>query len=351
MQNKSSMSEPIFKLPPVQRHKPFGALTFARKGYHIIHHGIDRCHSITTGEGVDVVVVDTGIDSTHPELEGKVVSRYNATNDAALDGNGHGTHVAGIIAGSLNMLGVAPDVRLHDCKVLGTDGSGGLAAILEGLEFYLRKGMRLFNMSLGTDANDPTLRDYMAKAQRVYGAIFICAAGNDGAAVDYPAAYPFTYAVAALMRSGDSWKRASFSSKGPEVYISAAGVQIVSSVPNGAYEAFSGTSMATPIVTGCMALMMATRVEDKPKLMELFTETAIDLGTSGHDAQYGFGAIKPFMALNYDTGIETPPDDTNTGEEEETPETPPDGPSGANKVGCLGKIIQILEGMQRMFSN
>lgn len=295
-----------FRLPPVKRENSFAALNFHKIGWHIRAHEIDRCHQITKGAGIDVVIVDTGIDSEHPELRGKVKSRFNATDETVLDGNGHGTHVAGIIAGSKNMTGVAPDVNLHDAKVMTAIGEGGLNEIMTAIKYYVNKGMKLFNLSLGTDYDDPVFRKFIKDMVVYHNVVFICAAGNDGAGVDFPAAYSRTTSVAAVYLEDQSWKKADFSSVGPEVTISAAGVRILSSVPNGGYEEFSGTSMASPIVTGVMALLMSAKDNNLAELEAILQITALDILDSGFDHLTGHGVINPYQALS--DSIEVMPD-------------------------------------------
>ncbi len=228
--------------------------------------GINRVHApaawdYTEGAGVRVAVIDTGIDYTHPDLAGKVDGGYNAITDSEspdsyMDDNGHGTHVSGTIAAIRNgkgVVGVAPRARLYAVKVLDQDGSGNLSDVVKGIVWAANNGMQVANMSLGapqgSDAMERALR--YAKARNV---VVVAAAGNSGGSVGYPGAYPEVIAV-----SASDWndKIAGFSSRGPEVKFIAPGVSVLSTMMGGDYGTMSGTSMATPHVTGLAALCVS----------------------------------------------------------------------------------------------
>lgn len=213
-----------------------------------------------TGSGVRVAVLDTGIDLSHPDLEANIAGGYNAVNPRKKpsDGNGHGTHVAGTIAAANNTVGVvgaAPAARLYAVKVLGDNGFGWLSDIIEGIDWSIRNGMQVINMSLGSSADSQSFHDAVTAAYNA-GITVVAAAGNDGPTdntVNYPARYPEVIAVAAMDRA-DSL--ASFSSRGPEVDLAAPGVDIYSTYKGGSYATMSGTSMAAPHVAGTAALIL-----------------------------------------------------------------------------------------------
>jgi len=226
--------------------------------------GVDRVHAPaawdnTRGKGVRVAVIDTGIFTGHPDLQGKVDGGYDAFSKTELkenyqDKNGHGTHVAGTIAANGTKLkGVAPLARLYAVRVLDADGSGSISGIIDGLIWCANNHIQVANMSLGSDKPSATLQRALRYAAAM-GVVVVAAAGNSGGAVGYPAAYPETIAVSA---SDSSDKIASFSSRGPEVGFIAPGVSIVSSAMDGGYANMSGTSMAAPHVTGLAALAVS----------------------------------------------------------------------------------------------
>lgn len=267
----------------------------------VIQVGADQVWSMTDshglavrGTGVVVAIIDTGIDYTHPDLGGgfgpghKVIGGYdfiNGDNDP-IDDNGHGTHVAGTVAASGNISGVAPDAKLLAYKCLGRDGSGPMSTAIRGIEAAMDPNgdgdpsdrADVISMSLGGagDSDDPICQ--AVKSAIAAGIVVVIAAGNSGSGmgtVASPGVTPEAITVGAVDDNGDL---ASFSSRGvansllikPE--ISAPGVAIVSTVPySGAkyssptgYSALSGTSMATPHVSGAVALLLQMHPEWTP---------------------------------------------------------------------------------------
>lgn len=271
------------------------------------------------GYGVVVAVLDTGIDYSHPDLYGRVsycintigTTTYKGTTlSKCSDVNGHGTHVAGIIAATINnrgVAGVAPNVTLIAVKVLGNSGSGTVSDIAEGITEAVKAGAKILSMSLGSSADSSILRDasYWAYQQ---GAIQVVAAGNSGDGdpstnnVNYPAKYSWVIAVAAVDSYGDVpyW-----SSDGPEVDVAAPGVDILSTYPGGKYAYLSGTSMATPHVTGVVAVVEAIRLAAGKSwlgfssIYKVLTYTAYDLGPSGFDVFTGYGLVDAYSAVQY----------------------------------------------------
>jgi len=260
----------------------------------------------TTGAGIKVAVVDTGIDLSHPDL--KVYGGYNAIYPAktAADDNGHGTHVAGIIAAlnnSVGVVGMGPQINLYAVKVLDRRGSGYVSDIIEGLDWAIQNGIQVVNMSLGTNSDVQSFHDAITRARNA-GIVLVAAAGNDGAAVDYPGAYPEVIAVAATDSANNV---AYWSSRGPEVDLAAPGVSIYSTYKGGTYKTLSGTSMATPHVTGAAALVLTTSVGaydldadgmwDPAEVQNKLEATATDLGAAGKDTLYGAGLLNAFAAI------------------------------------------------------
>ncbi|RKF24610.1 S8 family serine peptidase [Micromonospora globbae] len=230
------------------------------------------------GSGVRVAVLDTGVDAGHPDLAGRIAESQDFTGSgSARDGHGHGTHVAATIAGSGAASdglrkGVAPGAKLLIGKVLDDSGSGYDSGIIAGMEWAAHSGAKVVSMSLGgapTDGTDPmsqAVNDLTADT----GALFVIAAGNEGAArtVGSPGAATSALTVGAVDRNDDL---ADFSSRGPRVgdnglkpEITAPGVDIVAARAAGttmgtpvgdAYTTASGTSMATPHVAGAAAIL------------------------------------------------------------------------------------------------
>lgn len=217
----------------------------------------------TKGQGVKVAILDTGIDYNHPDLRAAYAGCKNFADSSqpCMDDNGHGTHVAGTIAGALDgkgVAGVAPGARLYAVKVLDKEGNGGLVSIIRAILWAGNNGMRVANMSLGASIGTVFMRAAVKYAAS-QGTTIVAAAGNEGKEVACPACYPDSIAVAA----SDSYdKLADFSSRGPEVDFIAPGVSVKSSVPGGSYDWYDGTSMATPHVSGLAALAVSLGARD-----------------------------------------------------------------------------------------
>ena len=232
-----------------------------------------------TGAGVDVAVLDTGIDSTHPDLQGKVVAENNFTTDpTAADGNGHGTHVASTVAGSGAASGglrkgVAPDAHLMNGKVLDSTGNGQESWVIAGMQWAATSGADVISMSLQagiTDGTDP-VSQAVNQLTTDDNVLFTIAAGNFGSSpqtVTSPGAANDALTVGAVDKQN---VLAGFSGRGPRVGdfalkpdITAPGVDIIAARAAGTslgtpidafYTMLSGTSMATPHVAGSAAIM------------------------------------------------------------------------------------------------
>lgn len=214
-----------------------------------------------SGDGVVVAVADTGTDCTHPDI--RCVAGYDATTRTGLasgvnsDGHGHGTHVSSTATSTGNNgvqgAGVAWSARVMPIRVLGSSGSGSLSDIAAGAVWAVDHGARVINMSLGGAGGAATLQSALQYAV-ARNAQVVCAAGNaNNTAPSYPAAYPECISVAATDQND---RRASFSSYGSTVDVAAPGVQINASCRGGGFCGMSGTSMASPVTAGVLALLV-----------------------------------------------------------------------------------------------
>jgi len=260
-----------------------------------------------TADPIKVGVIDTGISSTHPDLFANIKGGVNTINSRKSwnDDNGHGSHVAGIIAAlnnNIGVVGVGPKIDLYAIKVLDASGSGYLSDVIEGLDWAIQNKMQFVNMSLGTTANIQSFSDAVKRVNAA-GIVEVAAAGNDGKAVNFPAAYPEVIAVGATDSNNNI---ASWSSRGPELDLVAPGVSIYSTYKNSSYATLSGTSMATPHITGTAALVLSTPVGsydangngkwDPSEVQKKLENSATDLGASGFDQIFGFGLINALKA-------------------------------------------------------
>lgn len=268
---------------------------------------------ISTGEGVKVAILDTGIDESHPDLAGRVAGGEDFTGIGPYsDDNGHGTHVSGTVAAiysnNIGAYGVAPSASLYAVKVLSSSGSGTLDWIIAGIQWAIDNDIDIINMSLGTSSNMQSLEDACNAAYEA-GILIVAAAGNSGNkpgnrnTVEYPGGYASVIAVAA---SDSNDARATFSSTGPDVELIAPGVSILSTVPGGGYAYYSGTSMASPHVAGVAALVLsANSTLTNVQVRSILQGTAENLGLKME--HQGYGLVRADLAVQAASGS-TPPD-------------------------------------------
>jgi subtilisin family serine protease len=289
----------------------------------------DAARSTSTGAGAVVAVVDSGVQADHPDLAGRIGPGYDEVQRDATpqDGNGHGTHVMGIIgAATGNGVGiesVAPGATLMPVRVLDDNGSGNPDTVARGVDWARTHGADVINLSLGSevplvgaaegDAFDAAIRRAIAA-----GIVVVAAAGNNGVPVcEQPAASDGLLCVGAVDKRG---QRSFFSSFGRGLGVvapggsgaSATGMQvgedILSTFPRSGYRELAGTSQAAPHVAGVAALLVARGVRGQSAVQRI-RATATDLGPAGEDPEYGAGLVNARAAvagLNGGTGGGTP---------------------------------------------
>ena len=217
------------------------------------------------GEGINIAVIDSGCDINHINLKDRIVGVRNFTDEdgknpnIVIDRVGHGTHVTGIIAanGANGIVGVAPNANIYVLKAINKTGSGKLSWVVNAIYYAIEKKVDIISMSLGMSANNEKLERAVKEAISK-NILVVCAAGNegDGNAMDfqysYPAAYIDVISVGAVDKKGEP---AYFSSANLVIDVVAPGVDIISTYPNNSYASLTGTSMATPYVSGSLALL------------------------------------------------------------------------------------------------
>jgi thermitase len=255
-----------------------------------------------TSGGVKIGIVDTGIDQTHPELSGKVVNCADSVGGMVIEGTCiddslHGTHVAGTIAAKANnatgVAGVDFNASLAICRALrGGAGVGLTSDVANCITWTHARGAKVISMSLGGGAST-TLQNAVAAAWEnggPTGSVLVAAAGNDGdSTLNYPAAYAQVISVAATDHND---ARASFSNANADVEIAGPGVNVLSTIPGGQYAELSGTSMATPHVSGVAGVLWQLNPGDTANGIRSRLDAAVDdLGPAGRDQSFGFGRV------------------------------------------------------------
>ncbi|ANE42116.1 peptidase S8 [Fervidobacterium sp. SC_NGM5_O18] len=279
-----------------------------------------------SGTGVIVAVVDSGVDGTHPDLQGQVIKgyrpRFNEELPAGTDssyGGSHGTHVAGTIAAKKDgkgIVGVAPGAKImpivifDDPALVGGNGYVGDDYVAAGIIWATDHGAKVMNHSWGGSGYSHTMKAAFDYAMD-HGVVMVVSSGNDyyKAAFKYPCGYPGVIRVAAVEYDGGTFKTTGFSTKADSVVIGAPGVNILSTVPlpkslgyegesvvseqnGGTYDYYNGTSMAAPHVTGVVALLLQKYKDAKPwQIRKLIESTAKDIDEPGWDHYSGYGLV------------------------------------------------------------
>ena len=248
-----------------------------------------------------VAVVDSGVDATHPDLAGRVLPQIDLVDDPWTgDPTGHGTHVAGIIAASLDgagVAGLANEVNILPIRVMDATGSGDFLTIASGIVEAVDQGAKVINLSLGSEYSSDIIT--VAVGYAVDSGVTVIAAGGnsyaEGNPVEYPAALPGVIGVSSVDRDGLS---SVFANSGSYIDIAAPGEAILSTVPGGGWDYLDGTSMAAPFVSATAALVRVAN----PSLTKAQVDTTLlatardDADGDGRDNWFGHGILQADQA-------------------------------------------------------
>ncbi|MEU8885427.1 type VII secretion-associated serine protease mycosin [Streptomyces hydrogenans] len=286
---------------------------------------LDELWAQSTGKGVRVAVIDTGVDVRNPQLAKAVDARsgINLIPKEAKDANGyklkrgkengttdtvgHGTKVAGIIAArpakGTGFVGLAPDATIIPIQQNDADGNGTTTTLATAIRHAIAKKADVINISQDTaNAVKPTpLLEQAVKAALDQDIVVVASAGNDGLGGNVKATYPASYeGVLAVAASDRNNERAQFSQSGDFVGIAAPGVDMVSTVPGGGHCADNGTSFSAPYVAGLAALIKAKHgTWTQEQIVAQIQQTA-ERSVAGHDRLVGWGVVDPVRALTED---------------------------------------------------
>ncbi len=253
---------------------------------------------VSRGAGITVAILDSGVDATHPDLQGQLVPGWNFYdgNSNTADVYGHGTEVAGVVAAlgnnAIGVTGVAWNSKLMPIRVAGTNGYASISALASGLNYAADHGARVANMSFAVQSYSTiqTAAQYL----RNKGGVACNSAGNYGTLDSTPP----SDSLVSVSATDASDTRASWSSFGPYVDVSAPGAGIWTTTMGGGYATVSGTSFSSPLTCGVIALMMAANPALAPsQIVSLLESTAVDLGTTGYDYYYGYGRVNAAAAV------------------------------------------------------
>ncbi|WP_426173935.1 S8 family serine peptidase [Massilia sp. TWR1-2-2] len=277
---------------------------YAGSAWHLSKIGADTAWDVSQGAGVTVAILDSGVDTTHPDLAPNLVAGFNVydNNTDVADVCGHGTAVAGTAAAATNngvgVAGMAGSAKIMPIRIAFFDASVGkcyayYSTAASGLTYAADHGARVANISYGSLTESAAVASAADYLKSKGGLVFV-SAGNTG--TDQAASVTNSMIVVSATDGSDA--KAGFSSFGAFVHLSAPGTGIWTTSRGGAYQAWSGTSFSSPLAAGVAAVMMAANPSlDGAKIEQLLYSTSVDLGAAGRDPLFGFGRVDAGAAV------------------------------------------------------
>jgi hypothetical protein len=287
-------AQPNYVFSLAQESPTSGRATADPAEYALAKLRLPQAHELANGDKVRVAILDSGIDTRHPDLVGVFAGSFDALGSKA-DVDLHGTAVAGVIGARGRLHGAAPGARLLAVRAFSSVGQGTTFSIVAGLNWAVAQGARVINMSF-TGPPDPAVARNLAAAYDK-GAVLVAAAGNKGptSAPLFPGSDPHVIAVTAI-DNNDAVP--AFANRGPHIGLAAPGVDLLLLAPNGSLYVASGTSFAAPYVTGIIALMIQQRPElGAEAIRKALLATGRQLEPGDMSGQPGARLVDAYQAL------------------------------------------------------
>ena len=260
---------------------------------------LPEAHRLALGRNVPIAVIDSAIDTAHPDLKGVAIRTFDAVGGSDAAPDFHGTAIAGIIASRGVVEGVAPQAEIMAVRVFrtkrGAPPDTTTEILLGAIDWAARNGAKVLNLSF-VGPRSGHLQELLDAVRRK-GIVVVAAAGNAGpkAPPAFPAAFPGVIAVTAVDAADRRYQHAN---RGRYIAISAPGVDVLAPVEGGKHELLSGTSFATAYISGVAALLLERDPSlDAGSVGQLMTAGADDLGPAGRDDDYGAGRVNAFTTL------------------------------------------------------
>lgn len=261
---------------------------------------IARTHEITRGENTVIAIIDTGADLAHLAFANTPVEEFDAVGTPSTTPEPHGTAIAGLIAASKDLMGIAPNAKMLLARAFAQTADGKFLSdsftIAKAVDWAVTNNAQIINMSFAGPA-DPLVLKLMDHLQQE-NIFVVAAAGNNG--IEAPAAYPAAHAHAIAVTATDA-NDALYANANRGIYVTVAapGVDVIAPAPNNSYELTSGTSVATAHMSGVLALMLSQSPElNRADIADVLGRTALDAGAPGRDPEFGHGLVDAFKAAS-----------------------------------------------------